>query len=72
MRKRANLQHTRLHDGGLLVVGDLTAARSSSLKSLDNQQRLLVSNLAEDDMLIIQPVGGNGGDEELGSVAVGT
>jgi hypothetical protein len=66
-----NLQDTRLYDGRLLVVLDLTAAAAGSLKSLDDSQRLLVSNLAEDDVLAIEPAGDNGGDEELGAVAIG-
>jgi hypothetical protein len=64
------LQDTRLDDGRLLVVLDLTAAAASSLKSLDDSQRLLVRNLAEDDVLAIEPAGDNSGDEELGAVAI--
>jgi hypothetical protein len=67
-----NLQDTGLDNGRLLVVLDLTATAASGLKSLDDHQRLLISNLAEDDMLAIEPAGDNSGDEELGAVAVET
>jgi hypothetical protein len=67
-----NLQDTGFDNGRLLVVIDLTAAAASGLKSLDDHQRLLVSNLTEDDVLAIEPAGDNGGDEELRAVAVGT
>ena len=66
---RSNLQDTRLDNGRLLVVVDLTAAAAGSLKSLDNVQRLLVSNLAEDDVLAIEPAGDDSGNEELRAVA---
>jgi len=59
---RSNLQDTRLDNGRLLVVVDLTAAAAGSLKSL-------VSNLAEDDVLAIEPAGDDSGNEELRAVA---
>ena len=64
------LQDTRLDNGWLLAVVDLAGSGSSSLKSLDNVQGLSISDLTEDDVLAIQPAGDNGGDEELGTVAV--
>lgn len=67
-----NLQDTGFNNGRLLVVIDLTATAASGLKSLDDHQRLLISNLTEDDVLAIEPAGDNGGDEELRAVAVGT
>ena len=36
--EEANLQNTRLDDGWLLVVVDLTTAAAGGLKSLDNSQ----------------------------------
>jgi hypothetical protein len=66
-----HLQSTGVDDGSALVVLDGAAARASGLKSLDNVQRLLVSNLAENDVATVQPRGNNGGDEELGAVGVG-
>jgi hypothetical protein len=48
---------------------NLARSGSGSLKSLDNIQGLLISDLAEDDVLTIEPAGDNGGDEELGTVA---
>lgn len=65
-----HLQYTRLDDRWLLVVVDLSASASSSLKSLDNHQRGLISDLTEDDVLAIEPAGNDGGNEELGAVAV--
>ena len=70
LQTRSDLQDTGLDDGWLLVEVNLTAAAAGSLKSLDNVQRLLVSNLAEDDVLAIEPAGDNGGNEELRAVAV--
>jgi len=67
-----NLQSTGLDDGRALAVLDGTAAGANSLKSLDNVERLLVGNLAEDDVAAVEPGGDNSGDEELGAVGVGT
>ena len=64
------LQSARLDDGGALAVLDSTAAGASSLKSLDDLERLLVSDLAEDDVAAVEPRGDNSGDEELGAVAM--
>ena len=61
---------TTIDDGRLEVELDLTGARASSLKSLDDIHALLVCNLAEDDVLAIEPGGDDGGDEELRAVAV--
>lgn len=69
-RSYANLQNTGVHDGRLLVVLNLAGARSSSFESLDDVEGLLISDLAEDDMLAIEPAGDNGGDEELRAVAI--
>lgn len=68
--QRNCLQLTRVDNGRALLVLDVAAARASSLKSLDNVKRLLVSDLAEDDVAAVEPRGDNGGDEELGAVAV--
>jgi hypothetical protein len=72
MIPRIHLQLTGLDNGRALAVLDSTAAGASGLKSLDNIQRLLVGNLAEDDVLAIQPRSDDGGDEELRAVGVGT
>lgn len=61
---------TAVDDGGALVVLDSTAVRASCLKSPDDIHGLLVSNLAEDDVASVEPRGNDGGDEELGAVAV--
>ncbi len=65
-----HLQLARLDNSWLLVVVDLAAAAAGSLESLDNRKGLLIGNLTEDDMLAIEPAGDDGGDEELGAVAV--
>jgi hypothetical protein len=67
-----NLQDARLDNGGFLVILDLATAAASSLKSPDNIHGLLVSNLAEDDVLAIEPAGYHSGNEELRAVAIGT
>lgn len=66
-----NLQLTTVHDGGLDVRADSTAARAKSLDLLDDLEGSVVGNLAEDDVLAVQPGGHDGGDEELGAVAAG-
>ena len=65
-----HLEPARVNDGGLLAVLDSTRAGASGLKSLDDAQGLGVGNLAEDDVAAIEPRGLDGGDEELGAVAV--
>jgi hypothetical protein len=59
------------NDGWLLAVVDLARSAAGGLKSLDNLQGIGVSNLAENDVLAIEPAGDNSGDEELGTVAMG-
>jgi hypothetical protein len=55
----------------LLVLGGAAAA-ADGLDGLDDLVRLdiAVGDAAEDDVLAVQPRGDNGGDEELGAVAV--
>lgn len=60
----------RVDDGRLLAVLDGTAGGTSSLNGLDDLEGLVVGNLAEDDVAAVQPGGHDGGDEELGAVAV--
>ena len=67
-----NLRNTRADNGRLLVELDLATVISSSLDGLDNSERLVVSDLAEDNVLAIEPTGDNGGDEELGAIPIGT
>jgi hypothetical protein len=67
-----NLQLSRLDNSGLLAVHDLTIAVAGSLESIDNSHRRIVSDLAKDDVLAIEPAGDYGGDEELGAVAIVT
>lgn len=68
-RMNRHLALSGLDNGWLLGVVDLAGTGASGLDSLDNVHGLLVSNLAENDVLAIQPGGDNGGDEELGAVA---
>lgn len=67
-----NLQLTAVHDGGLDVRADSAAAGAKSLDLLDDLHGSVVGNLAEDDVLAVQPRGHDGGDEELGAVAAET
>jgi len=62
---------TRCNDGCLSVV-NFARSTANSLESLDDVQGSLISNLAEDDVLAIEPAGDNSGDEELGTVGVRT
>jgi len=66
------LQLAALDDGGLLVVVDFAASGTGGLESLDDVQGGVVSDLAEDDVLAIEPGGDDGGDEELRAVGVWT
>lgn len=60
---------TAVDDGGLDSGADGAGGGTESLDLLDNVQGLSISDLAEDDVLAIEPRGDNGGDEELGAVA---
>jgi len=60
---------TAVLDGGLGVGADRAGGRTESLDLLDDIHGLIISDLAEDDVLTIEPRGDNGGDEELGAVA---
>lgn len=48
---------------------DGTGSTAAGLETLDDLHRLVVSDLAEDNVLSIKPGGDNGGDEELRAVA---
>lgn len=61
---------TRVNNGRLELQVDLTSAGASLLELRDNLHALSVSNLAKDDVLSIEPGGDDGGDEELGTIAV--
>jgi len=65
------LGSTAVDDGWFDLVLDLAGTRASCLEFLDDLQALLISDLAEDDVLAIQPRGNDGGDEELRAVGVG-
>merc|ERR1719291_953065 len=65
----AGLQHAgvdHLHPGA-----GLAAARAQGLDRLDDVEALLIVHPAKDDMLVVQPLCLDGGDEELRSVGVG-
>ena len=49
---------------------DRATAATKGLDLLNGLPRLLIGNLAEDNMLAIEPRGDNGGDEELGAVPI--
>lgn len=58
-------------DGGdTLAVLDGTAGGAASLDGLDDANGGLVRDLAEDDVAAVEPRGDDGGDEELGAVAM--
>ena len=61
----------RAGDGWRRLVLDGTGVAAGSLDRLDNALRLdvVIGNLAEDDVLAVEPGGDDGGDEELGAVA---
>lgn len=61
---------TRVDNGRLELQVDLAGARASLLELRDNLQAGLIGNLAKDDVLSIEPGGDDGGDEELGTIAV--
>lgn len=65
-----NLVGTRGGDGHTALDLEGTAGGAASLDGLDDVDGLLVSNLAEDDVAAVEPRGDDGGDEELGAVAV--
>lgn len=52
------------------LLGGSTRAASKGFDSLDNVHALL--DLSKDGVLTIQPAADNGGDEELGSIGVGS
>lgn len=60
---------TAVDDGGLDIGADGAGGGTETLDLLDNVHGLGISDLAEDDVLAIEPRGDNGGDEELGAVA---
>lgn len=60
-----SLSLTSRDNGRGLLVLDLAGAASASLDSFDNLHRLLVCNLAKDNVLSVEPRGGGGSDEEL-------
>lgn len=68
--EETNLELTGSDDGGLLGGFDGTGGAASLLNGHDGLQGLLISDLAEDDVLAIEPRGLLGADEELGAVAV--
>ena len=67
------LLSTRCGDGWwAFLVLDGAGRAAAGLNRLDGADGLEVANLAEDNVTAIQPAGHNGGDEELGAVAVGS
>jgi hypothetical protein len=60
---------TAVDDGRLDAGLDGTAARASTLQGIDDFLAGIVRDLAEDDVLAIEPRGNDSGDEELRAVA---
>lgn len=75
-RRKATINHSSVLYLQLTSSGDLdgalglAGAGAEGLDLLDNLEGRVVGNLAEDDVLTIEPRGHNGGDEELGAVAL--
>lgn len=67
----SSLQLTAVDDLGLDVRADRAGGGTEGLNLLHDGHGLGVSDLAEDDVLAVEPGGDNGGDEELGAVATG-
>jgi hypothetical protein len=63
------LQLAGAGDRGRLGVLDGARVATASLDRLDDALALRVGDLAEDDVLVVEPRRHNGGDEELGAVA---
>jgi hypothetical protein len=68
----SRLNLAAVDNGGPLAKSlvDVALLGTSELQSLDDLHRLQVSDLAEDDVAAIEPRSDDGGDEELGAVAV--
>lgn len=66
---RSFLLAAAVDDGGLDGRDDSSGVVTGLLESENGLQGLLISNLAEDDVLAIEPAGDDGGDEELRAVA---
>lgn len=69
MEDRVDLSLTAVDDLGLGSGADRAGGGAEGLKLLHDSHGSLIGNLAEDDVLAIEPRGDNGGDEELGAVA---
>lgn len=68
-----DLSDARLDDGGGVVLALDGAGRgTASLNRLDDAHRggIAVRDTAKDDVTAVEPRGHDGGDEELGAVAV--
>lgn len=65
---RLLLACARVDDSWLELKLDLTSSTAGGLELLNNLHASIISDLAEDDVLAIEPRGDDGGDEELGAV----
>jgi len=54
----------------VLLVVNCAFVASSSLDGFDDPHTLIVCNFAKDNVFAVEPAGDNGGDEELGAIAV--
>jgi len=65
---------TAVDDGGRVFVLDAARVASASLNCFDNALglRIVLVDLAKDDVLAIKPTSHDGGDEELRAVGIGT
>lgn len=66
----SSLDLTAVDNLGLDSRADGAGGGAEGLDLLHHSHGLGVSDLAEDDVLAVEPRGDNGGDEELGAVAI--
>lgn len=66
------LELAAVDDGGGDLGRDFAVAGARGLDGADDGHGLVVCDLAEDDVLAVQPAGDDGGDEELGAVTAST
>lgn len=64
-----SLELTCLGDDGVFIVSDLARLAAGGFNGLDDSHRFIISNLAEDNVLPIEPAGHHCRDKELRAVA---
>ncbi len=67
---RGSLKLTTVDNSSRHLRRDLAVARAGGFDGLDDGEGLVICDFAEDDMFAVEPGGYDGGDKELGTVAV--